>query len=303
MHGDDSKPMKETSLDSAPGGDNPVLKEAESNNSSTQESNPASSTQASLPVSEANLGKESSSKAITNSASSKTTADGGAKGFIREVLEIVVVTLLLLIAIRGVLAEARFIPSSSMEPTLQINDRLLVEKVSGWSGRPIERGDILVFYPPPIELGGVDIKYEPLHILGRLTGLPFLPIDTAYIKRVIGLPGDQIEVRKGLGVLINGQLLPENYIKEAPNYDLKILADIGGRNAVGEIIRPYEDSSEPILVPPGKLFMMGDNRNNSADSHVWGFVDKKRVIGKGFLLFWRYFAGETYKTSKDLILE
>ena len=294
MPGDDLKPRTELSSEVIPETEIPAETQGTEALSSSTQSNKDSTA---LPSS----GQKPAVPESKNGAKNDNKA--GAKGFIREVLEIVVVTLVLLIAIRGILAEARFIPSSSMEPTLQINDRLLVEKVSGWSGRPIERGDILVFYPPPIELGGVDIKYDPLHILGRLTGLPFLPIDTAYIKRVIGLPGDQVEVRKGLGVLINGQLLPENYTKEAPNYDLKILADIGGRNAVGEIIRPYEDSSEPILVPPGKLFMMGDNRNNSADSHVWGFVDKKRVIGKGFLLFWRYFAGETYKTSKDLILE
>src|ERR1700737_3687241 len=97
------------------------------------------------------------------------------QGFIREIVELVVVTLVLLIVIRWSLAEARYIPSSSMEPTLQINDRLLVEKVSGHFGKKIQRGDILVFYPPPIELGGQDLKNDPLTVLGRLTGLPFLP--------------------------------------------------------------------------------------------------------------------------------
>src|ERR1700683_1764612 len=69
--------------------------------------------------------------------------------FIQELVELVVVTLLLLIVIRWSRAEARYIPSSSMEPTLQVNDRLLVEKVSGHLGKSIQRGDILVFYPPP----------------------------------------------------------------------------------------------------------------------------------------------------------
>ena len=218
-----------------------------------------------------------------------------AKGLLRETVELVLSTLVLLVIIRGSLAEARYIPSSSMEPTLQVNDRLLVEKVSGWMMRPIERGDILVFYPPPIQLGGKDISYSPLYILGRLTGLPCFPTDIAYIKRVIGLPGEQIRVERGVGVFINDQFLPETYVKERPNYDLRVLGDICGFNAVGKFIKPYGDSSEPILVPPGKLLMMGDNRNNSEDGHVFGFVDQKRVIGKSFLLFWRLLPGKIQK--------
>jgi signal peptidase I len=218
------------------------------------------------------------------------TQKGNVKGFFRELIELVVVTLLLLIAIRWMIAEARYIPSSSMEPTLQINDRLLVEKVSGHLGKPIMRGDILVFYPPPIEMGGQDLKNDPLTLLGRLTGLPFLPYEPAFIKRVIGLPGDHIRVQKGIGVFINGELLDESlYTKERPNYDLNLMGDIGGRSSTGGQIRPYDgkDSKEPIIVPAGKLFMMGDNRNNSEDSHVWGFLDQKRVIGRAWLLFWR----------------
>lgn len=221
------------------------------------------------------------------------------KGFLRESLELILFTLVLLVVIRGALAEARYIPSSSMEPTLNINDRILVEKVSGWMMRPIARGDILVFYPPPIELGGKDLSYLPQYVLGRLTGLPCFPIDVAYIKRVIALPGEKVKVKKGVGVFIDDQLIPESYIKECPEYDLNVLGDIGGRNAVGDVIKPYEDSNEPILVPPGKLFMMGDNRNSSEDSHVWGFVDQKRVIGKSFLLFWRPLPGDPYMKSRD----
>lgn len=216
------------------------------------------------------------------------------KGFVRETIEVIVTTLILLIVIRGLLAELRYIPSGSMEPTFLVNDRIIVEKVSGWMMRPIERGDILVFYPPPIEIGK-DISFSPLNIMGRLTGLPIFPIDTAYIKRVVGLPGDQIKIKKGVGVFINDQLLPEPYVKEAPDYDISVLGDIGGRNAVGQFIKPYEDSSEPVLVPPGKLFMMGDNRNNSEDSHVWGFVEQSRVIGKTWVMFWRLLPGEAFK--------
>lgn len=208
-------------------------------------------------------------------------------GLVRELLEFVLMTLVLLIIVRNCLVEARYIPSSSMEPTLQINDRVLVEKVSGWMGHPIQRGEIVVFYPPPSELGGKDIGKSTLSYLGRLTGLPFLYNDTAYIKRVIGLPGEKIRVQKGVGVFINEQLLVEDYITDTPNYDLTVLGDIGGRNAEGEFIKPHGDSNEPIIVPARQLFLMGDNRNNSDDSHVWGFLDQSRIIGKTCLLFWR----------------
>jgi signal peptidase I len=221
--------------------------------------------------------------------------------FIKELVELVGVTLILLIVIRWALAEARYIPSSSMEPTLQINDRLLVEKVSGHLGKKIERGDILVFYPPPIEMGGQDLKSDPLTLLGRWTGLPFLPYEAAFIKRVVGVPGDHIQIRHGQGVFINGQLLDESaYIKEKPNYDLNLMGDIGGRSTSGGVIRPYaEKATEPIVVPPGHLFMMGDNRNNSEDSHVWGFLDQKRVIGRACLLFWRHLEPPRYGPILD----
>lgn len=223
--------------------------------------------------------------------------------FLREVVELVVVTLVLLIVIRWSLAEARYIPSSSMEPTLQINDRLLVEKVSGHLGKQIQRGDILVFYPPPIEVGGHDLSNDPLTVLGRWTGLPFLPYEAAFIKRVVGLPGDHIRVARNQGVFINGQLLNEsNYVKELPAYDLNVLGEIGGRSNSGQVIRPYgkaHQANEPIIVPKGHLFMMGDNRNNSEDSHVWGFLDQKRVIGRACLLFWRQLDAPNYPKILD----
>lgn len=212
----------------------------------------------------------------------------GAAGLVRELVELVVVTLVLLIFIRWAFAEARYIPSSSMEPTLQIEDRLLVEKVSGHLGKPIQRGDILVFYPPPSEMGGKDLSGDPLTVLGRWTGLPFLPYEPAFIKRVIGLPGNKIRVQKGVGVFVNDQLLDESpYVKDRPNYDLNVLGDIGGRSSSGNNLRPYPANSDPIIVPAGQLFMMGDNRNNSEDSHVWGFLDQKRVIGRAWVLIWR----------------
>ncbi len=237
----------------------------------------------------------------TENSSPDNSPKGFFQGFIKEAIELIVVTLILLIGIRWGIAEARYIPSSSMEPTLQINDRLIVEKISGHLGKPIQRGDILVFYPPAIEMGGEELSNDPLHWLGRLTGLPFFPNDPAFIKRVIGLPGDIIRVQDGQGVYVNGQLLDESaYIKEVPAYNLNVLSDIRGRNAKGNYIQPTGDkakANEPIIVPAGRLFMMGDNRNNSEDSHVWGFLDQKRVIGRAWLLIWRRLEAPAYPPS------
>lgn len=223
--------------------------------------------------------------------SGKTPSGNPVLGFVRELVELVVVTLVLLIAIRWAFAEARYIPSSSMEPTLQINDRILVEKISGHLHRPYQRGEILVFYPPPSEMPDhKDLSNDPRSVLGRLTGLPFLPYEPAFIKRVVGLPGETIKVVKGVGVFINGQPLDEPYIKEKPGYDLKTMGDIGMTGRIAYDGRPQispEQSGQAIVVGKDQLFMMGDNRNNSQDSHVWGFLDQNRVIGRAFLVFWR----------------
>jgi signal peptidase I len=227
----------------------------------------------------------------TENSSPNGDSKGFFSGFLKEAVELVVVTLVLLILIRWGVAEARYIPSSSMEPTLQINDRLIVEKISGHLGKKIERGDILVFYPPPIEMSGKDLSNDLMHLAGRYTGLPFFPTEPAFIKRVIGLPGDMIRVQAGQGVYVNGQLLDESaYIKEIPNYNLNVMGDIRGRNMDMRSIQYESDAkklNDPIMVPAHHLFMMGDNRNNSEDGHVWGFLDQNRVIGRAFLLIWR----------------
>ena len=106
-----------------------------------------------------------------------------------------------------------------------------------------------------------------------------MPQDDAYIKRVIGLPGDVIEIHKGEGVFINGMLLIEPYVNEVPNYNCIGLADIDVYRRKGK--------SGKIIVPKGYLFMMGDNRNRSQDSHVWGFLDTGRVVGRAAVIVWR----------------
>lgn len=204
--------------------------------------------------------------------------------FLKETIELIVFTLVLLIIIRQGFIEARYIPSESMLPTLKVEDRLIVEKVTknlrflGFN-LPIKRGDILVFYPPPEGNRGKDLHYDPLSIFARWTGLPFLPQDDAYIKRVVGLPGDLLEVRKNEGVYINGKFLIETYTNEPPHYECTDLKDI-------ELYRRLNKTGK-IIIPKGHFFMMGDNRNRSQDSHVWGFLDEKRVVGRAVVIVWR----------------
>ena len=206
------------------------------------------------------------------------------KGFVKETVELVVVTLILLIIIRQGFIEARYIPSESMLPTFRIKDRLIVEKVTKnlrliGLPFPVHRGDIVVFYPPPDGNRGKDLHYDPLSLFARWTGLPFLPQDDAFIKRVIGLPGDVIEVKAFDGVYINGKKLYEPYVNDSPHYNCTDLRDI-------EVYK-NQGKSGKIIVPKGHVFVMGDNRNRSQDGHVWGFLDQKRIVGRAAVIVWR----------------
>ncbi len=166
-----------------------------------------------------------------------------------EAAKTIGLSLILALGIRQFVAEARYIPSESMVPTLAVNDRLMVEKIT-YLIHPPEREDIVVFWPPD----NVSEICQP--------GAPANKHKDAFIKRVIGLPGDKIEVRDGK-VLINDQLLPENYTSE-----------------------PSRDPWGPQIVPPNSYLMMGDNRNNSCDSRRWGFVPRSEIIGRAAFRFW-----------------
>lgn len=172
---------------------------------------------------------------------------------VRETVETIVVAALLALGIRATVAEARSIPSESMLPALQIGDHLIVEKITPHFSAPA-RGEILVFYPPdnPGELSTTTRLLRMLSLSG----------DMALIKRVVGLPGETIAVEDGQ-VTINGQPLEEPYLREAPIY-----------------------SMAPRQIPEGYAFMMGDNRNNSLDSHVWGPMPLDNVIGQAVFRFW-----------------
>lgn len=143
--------------------------------------------------------------------------------------------------IKNFVLESRYIPAGSMLPTLQINDRLIIDKW-GYRFQEPQRGEIVVFLPTE-----------------KLRQQSF---KDAFIKRIIGMPGEKVEV-KGGKVYINNKVLEENYIEEPPNY-----------------------SFGSVTVPPNSYFVLGDNRNNSYDSHYWGFVPRANIIGKATKRYW-----------------
>ena len=199
----------------------------------------------------------------------------GFKANLKETIDTIVFVVVAVILIRFFIAELRWIPSGSMKPTLVEGDRIVVEKLTkfpnilrehNFENTP-ERGDIMIFYPPFVKL-----KTTPWAIFSRLTG--FFCKDGAYIKRVVGLPGEKIEIKQGdngaYKVYINDTPLEEEYIMS--EYD-------------------YHKCKEnmfcgPFVIPKNNYFMMGDNRGSSLDSRFWGPLSKERFIGRAVFVFW-----------------
>lgn len=158
----------------------------------------------------------------------------GVLRFFIDILETLILSLLLFLAINAVSARIK-VDGFSMEPTLQNGEFIIVNKMAYEWGE-YTRGDIVVFHFPK------NPKQE-------------------YIKRVIGLPGDEITIRNGQ-VTVNGTTLDEEYIMAPPSY------------------------AGSWTVPDHSLFVLGDNRNNSSDSHNWGWVDKDLVVGRAVFVYW-----------------
>jgi signal peptidase I len=179
-------------------------------------------------------------------------------------------------------ARTYYIPSGSMLPTLQIHDVLLVDKFEYRFHHP-NRGDIVVF-PPPI------------------------PTPDDFIKRVVGRPGDSLRVAGGT-VYVNDKALAEPYVAERPDYDLQIrdygiyIKDAGGTwqrlDSTSANVPPKSEWTSPDRIPDHCFMMFGDNRNQSEDSHMWGFAqdagrfatgpragDPAGFTGRAFLIFW-----------------
>lgn len=161
------------------------------------------------------------------------------KTILEEILITVSLALIISFTLQNFLLEPRIVPTGSMLPTIQIGQRILVNKLAYKMSSP-GRGDVIVFKPP--------IKTKD---------------NSDFIKRVIGISGDWVEVKNGL-LLINGQETDENYLIERPSYDFG-----------------------PVIVPEDSLFVLGDNRNCSFDSHVWGqWLQVDNVKGKAFFTYW-----------------
>lgn len=180
---------------------------------------------------------------------------------LREWIDAAVFALAIALLVRTFLFAPFKIPSSSMVPTIQVGDHIFATMFS--YGLPVPFTDIKLF-PQPIDRGDIVI-------------FPY-PKDPSvdYIKRVIGVGGDQIEVQ-GKTVLVNGKPLEEPYAFYDPARESIFGVKCEGLSFCG-----------PLTVPPGHLFLMGDNRLDSADSRVWGFVDERTVKGKGRIIYWSH---------------
>lgn len=182
------------------------------------------------------------------------------KSVFREYFEAILIAVILALIIRTFVIQAFKIPSGSMLPTLLIGDHLLVNKfIYGirvpFSGKVLisitepEKGDVVVFKFPKDR-----------------------SID--YIKRVVGVPGDTVEITDK-EVFINGKAVEDPH------------AHIGSTTILNSGESP-RDNFGPVLVPEDRIFVMGDNRDNSYDSRFWGFVDQKDILGKAFILYWSW---------------
>jgi signal peptidase I len=185
------------------------------------------------------------------------------RGSLVELVTIVAVALGLALGIQAFLVKPFRIPSESMVPTLEISQRVLVDRVSYRFSNP-DRGDIVVFKPP----AGADNNVCGIHHSSR-SACP-RPTrdrsDTNFIKRVVAVGGDRLKVIGG-HVYVNGNRQNEPFIR--PD------------NQCGICNLPHE-----ITIPRGYYFMMGDNRGESADSREWGPIPKKWMVGKAFVTYW-----------------
>jgi signal peptidase I len=179
----------------------------------------------------------------------------------RDILETVVLTLLIFLTVRSVLQNYR-VESSSMEPNLEAGQQLWVNKAVYFAFDTDPLSKVLPFLP--------HAATQPTFLFGQpargdiiVFHYPRDP-EVDYVKRVIALPGETVAVHNGR-VFIDGRPLDEPYAKEAPAYNYG-----------------------PYTVGPEEYFVLGDNRNNSSDSHVWGTVPRANIVGKAWLRYWPF---------------
>jgi signal peptidase I len=176
----------------------------------------------------------------------------------KEVGLLVAVALLVVWPVRTFVAQAYYIPSASMTPQLEVNDRVVVSKLAYDLHDP-RRGDIVVFDAPPGLPAPPDHASAPIRFIRRL----FQPSTQEYIKRVVALPGERVEGRQGR-ILVDGKRLVEPYLP--PGTSTATFA--------------------ATVVPAGRLWVMGDNRSNSEDSRVFGPIRRSTVVGRAVVRVW-----------------
>jgi len=238
----------------------------------------------------------------------ETEPTGTPKTVIREYFESAVVTVIMALFGMTFIVQAVKVPTGSMQNTITVGDHLLVNKFVFAPGprfpflpqREIKRGDIIVFKYPGNPFDPERDKQDDN-----------IPYKVNYVKRVIGLPGDAVEV-KGLRVFINGQPLPEHVIVARNINDkapLEIIEDTprkgdepydvyyfertvnGARTGQETGSSPdfhFAVNGKPSKVPANSYFVMGDDRDNSLDGRAWGFVPRDLIIGRAMFVYWSY---------------
>lgn len=150
----------------------------------------------------------------------------------------------LVVGIRNFILEPMYIPSSSMFPTFQIGDQLLVNKIEHLFRGDYRRNDVVVFKPTPLQQ----------FLSPAMNGW--------FIKRIVAIPGDSVEIKDG-ELYVNDQKVSESFVQQKIKYNM-----------------------EKTVVPINRYFVLGDNRNDSFDSHVWGFLPKENVLGRAVCKYW-----------------
>jgi signal peptidase I len=209
------------------------------------------------------------------------------KSVTREYVEAMIIALVLAVFIRTFFVQAYKIPSGSMEPTLLIGDHILVNKIIFGLRMP---DTIFGLEIPGLPLGQYVFHLEPVH-RGDVVVFVFPPDRTKdFIKRVIGTAGDTVAVKNGV-VWLNGSPMDD------PHRHWEV-ADTD-RSPVSP-----RDNFGPVTVPPGKLFMMGDNRDRSYDSRFWGFVDLNDVEGRATIIYlpWNEEKADAASTFSEFFL-
>ncbi len=198
---------------------------------------------------------------MQNQVSDNNSSQKPDNSWIAELGRTIILSIVLALGIRTFVAEARWIPSGSMEPTLHGTpnqweaDKIIVDKIKYKFSAP-QRGDIVVFSPTE------ELRKEQYQ--------------DAFIKRIIGLPGDKIELRNGK-VYINDKPLPEEKYLESKQHTAVDVCTSGQQP-------PF--LAQPTTIPANSYLVLGDNRNSSYDSRCWGVVPRSNIIGRAVIRFW-----------------